>query len=77
MFSKTHRYTYQPPPFGMIHYLLFSEVKMEMISEGFMDYLLNIHNDLNYIWIDDRRKKVEIWANDLQTFETLCKLLRK
>lgn len=77
MFSKTHRYTYQPPLYGMVHKLSFASVQMDVLTEDFMDYLLIQNQDLNYLWKDDRKMILEIWANDLKTIRYLCSVLKK
>ena len=76
MFSKTHRYTYQPPFYGMVHKLSFASVQMDVLTEDFMDYLLIQNQDLNYLWKDDRNMILEIWANDLKTIRYLCSVLK-
>ena len=76
MFSKSHRFTSQPPPFGMIHYLSFSEIDMKKLTESNMDRLLAKYDDLNYLWIDDRNRTLEIWANDVETIQIITKKLK-
>jgi len=60
----------------MIHYLSFSEIDMKKLTETNMDRLLAKYDDLNYLWIDDRNRTLEIWANDVETIQIITKKLK-
>jgi hypothetical protein len=76
-FSKTYRFTYEPPPFGMIHRMPFGKIRMDLLTEQYMDCLLAHYDDLNYFWIDSRSYHLEIWANTTIVIETVLSRIKK
>jgi hypothetical protein len=76
-FSKTYRFTYEPPPFGMIHRAPFSKLNMNILTEIYMDRMLLHYDDLNYFWLDARNYQLEIWANSTLVIDEILFHIKK